>query len=148
MGAGCDSGFIIFRHEKERVPAIRAKGWTFFTNKKMLKAVDDKGNETLVSNLNPPAISPIFNNNPSSIQYNNYCASAHVLLLQYDIEEPSYFLFELPKNISNIASVSPQSGAAIACCFVGKDKFAILKKSKEIHIMDFQNNSKKKLTVP
>jgi len=137
IGAGFDSGFMIFRHEKERVPAIKAKGWTFFSHKKMLKAVDDKGNETLVSNLNPPAKSPIFNNNPESIQYNSYCGSGHVLLLQYDIDEPGYFLFELPKNVANISSVSPQSGAAISCCFVGKDKFAILKKSKEIHIMDF-----------
>jgi coatomer protein complex subunit alpha (xenin) len=107
VGAGFDSGFIVFKHERERVPGIRAKGVTYFSHRKMLKAVDSKGNETLISNLNPTAKSPIFNNNPSYILHNNHCASSNVLLLQYDLEEPGYMLFDLPKNISNISAVNP-----------------------------------------
>ena len=148
FAAGCDSGVIIFKLEKERVPGVRFRNTTFMITKKTLKAVDKDGRTTVLSTLTPPGRSPVYQNNPWDLQVNRLSGADTGLLALYEQEGGSYFLFNLPKDATAVSNAVPVQGPGIAACFVGKDKFALLKRTFEVHIMDMQNNSKKKLSLP
>ena len=147
FAAGCDSGVIIFKLEKERVPAVRHRGYTFIVAKKTLKAVDKDGRTSVLATLTPPGKSPVYQNNPSDLHINKLSTSDTSLLALYEQEGGSYFLFTLPKDPTSVTNAAPVQGPGLAACFMGKDKFALLKRTSEVHIMDMQNNSKRKLTL-
>ena len=147
FAAGCDSGVIIFKLEKERIPAVRNRGFTYIIAKKTLKAIDKDGRTSVLATLTPPGKSPVYQNNPCDLQVNRLSTNETVLLAIYEQDGGSYFLFTLPKDPTSVSNAAPVQGPGLSACFIGKDKFALLKRTAEIHIMDLQNNSKKKLNL-
>lgn len=147
FAAGFDTGVIIFKLEKERVPAVRNRGFTFVIAKKTLKVVDKDGRTSVVATLTPPGKSPVYQNNPSDLHVNKLNTGETSLLAIYEQEGGSYFLFTLPKDPTSVTNAAPVQGPGLTACFMGKDKFALLKRTSEVHIMDMQNNSKRKLAL-
>lgn len=147
VAAGSDSGMMIFKLEKERVPGALHKGFVYIARAKQLKRIDDCDRETVIAAIKPPCKKEVYLNNPASMHVNAYGISETNILLQYEQDGGSYMLFTFPKDWKGDVSPAVASGQSISSCFVSKDRFAILTKSKEILIMDFSNASKKKLTV-
>ncbi|CAG9323393.1 unnamed protein product [Blepharisma stoltei] len=146
VAAGFDSGFLIFKCEKERVPAVKTRGNIYIVAKKTLRKVDEQGRETVLATLKPPSKREVYKNNPSHIFVNQISSGDYHVLLQYQQEGGVYFLFSFNKDFSGDKSAVNITGASTSSCFIGKDRFVILTKQKEVQVMDFSNAVKKKLT--
>jgi coatomer protein complex subunit alpha (xenin) len=142
LAAGFDTGFMVFGLEKEKVPAVQLKDKVFFVSKKKLKMIDT--HEVILSVLNPPVKSTVLQGNPTDILVNSYSLNDTSILLIYEAES-AYMLFTLPKNSEG--PITPATGSGNSACFIGKDRFALLKKTPEIYIMDLSNTCKKKLAL-
>mmetsp|Transcript_25759 Transcript_25759/g.4337 ORF Transcript_25759/g.4337 Transcript_25759/m.4337 type:complete len:119 (+) Transcript_25759:705-1061(+) len=55
IASGCDSGFIVFKLERERVPCARLRGKTFLMFNKQLKVVGEEGKDSVMSSIIPPS---------------------------------------------------------------------------------------------
>lgn len=147
IAAGTDSGMVIFKLEKERVPATVHKGYVYVARAKQLKRVDDADRESVIAAIKTPCKKDAYLNNPAYILVNGYGISETNILLQYEQDGGSYMLFSYPKDWKGEVSPTVASGQSCDCCFVSKDRFAVLAKNKEVLIMDFSNSVKKKVSV-
>ena len=148
LAAGYDSGFVIFKLEKERIPATAFKKNVYLVANRMLKKFDQNGRESLLASVRPPVRKEVYADNPAYIQVNPFSTSELHILLQYQQEQGNYLMYSFGKEVSSDRTASNISGSAMHSCFVSKDKFAILNKSREITVLDFRNTSKKKLSPP
>ena len=116
---------------------------------KTLYIEDEKGKEKVICAFTPPNKALVYQNNPSSIFVNNFSTKDLQLLIHYEQEGGNYYYLNIPNDVlnSNItdSKINPQHGCALSCCFVSRERFAILKKNYEIHLMDTSNNMKKKI---
>ena len=88
VAAGYDTGLIVFKLERERVPAMHAKKALYYAYKKHLHKYED-GKESTVASLRSPGKKEVYLNHPSYIQVNPYAHSEVVILMQYDTDELS-----------------------------------------------------------
>lgn len=148
IAAGYDTGMMIFKLEKERVPAVLYKSLVYVARSKQLKRIDENDKENVISTLRPPSKKEVYLNNPSYLYINQYAISEINLLLQYEQDGGNYVLLTFPKDWKGDHTPASIQGQALASCFVSKDRFLILNKSQEILIMDFNNSCKKKVVFP
>lgn len=148
LACGFDTGLMIFKLEKERVPAVKHRNCIYIASKKMLRKIDETGRETVLATLKPPSKKEVYKNNPSHIFVNQISSGDYHILIQYEQEGGSYMLFSFARDHSGEKLAVNITGAATNSCFIGKDRFIILNKQKEVQILDFSNSVKKKLTFP
>ena len=146
IASGFDSGLMIFKLEKERVPAAMHKNMVYVARNKQLKRFDEDGKETIIAVIKPPSKKDVYLNNPSYIYVNPYSVSEINVLLQYEQDNGSYILYTFPKDWKGDHTPISTQGAGTFACFLSKDKFAVLSKVKEVLILDFQNSTKKKVS--
>lgn len=145
VAAGSDSGLMIFKLEKERVPAALYKNFFYIARNKQLRRVDENDKESIIAAIKPPSKKEVYLNNPCSIQLNPYAISEINILIQYEQEGGSYIMYTFPKEWRGEQTPVSIVGQSISCCFVSRDRFVILTKSKDAWLMDFNNASKKRL---
>lgn len=151
IAAGYDSGFLVFKLEKERIVGASFKNSIVYVHDKNIYMVDEKGRDKTLCTLTPPTKTLVYQNNPSAIFVNNFVTKDLQILIQYDQDGGSYFYLNIPNDKLNSnmtdTKITPQQGTAVSCCFVGRERFAILKKNQEIHLMDTTNSMKKKIQL-
>ncbi|KAI8854997.1 coatomer WD associated region-domain-containing protein [Chytridium lagenaria] len=127
FAAGHDSGFIVFKLERER-PA---------------QAIHQ--NHLFYKNVGTGAFSP-----PRTLSYN---AAEHAVLICSSNEGGSYELLYLPRDMSGEAreGQSPESrkGSGQAAVFIGRNRFAVLdRQNQQVTIKDLQNTPTKQFKTP
>ena len=98
IAAGFDSGLMIFKLEKERVPACLYKNNIYIARNKQLKRIDENDKETILAAIKPPCKRDVYLNNPSYMYINPYSVSEINILLQYEQEGGAYLLYTFPKE--------------------------------------------------
>ena len=146
MAAGYDSGMMIFKLEKERVPAAIHKGLVYVARSKQLKRIDEQDKETIVAALRPPCKKEVYLNNPACMYINPYATSEINVLLQYQQDGGNYTLITFHKDWKGENTPPTVQGQSVSSCFISKDRFLVLNKAQELLIMDFNNACKKKVT--
>ena len=98
IAAGFDSGMMIFKLEKERVPAALHKNFIYVARNKQLKRYDENDKEMIIATIKPPCKKDVYLNNPSYMYINPYSNSETNILLQYEQDGGNYIMYTLPKD--------------------------------------------------
>lgn len=144
IASGFDSGLMIFKLEKERVPAVIHKNLIYVARHKQLKRVDEEGKESVIAAIKPPCKKDVYLNNPCCIYINPYSISEINVLLQYDQDGGAFMMFTYPKEWKGEHTPTSISGQANFSCFISKDRMMLLNKKRELSIVDFNGVVKKK----
>ena len=151
LAAGHDSGMLVFKLDRER-PAFVVNEGTANTASQLLYIKErylrmfepGSGRDVPLLSIRRPAGQ---NGAPRSIAYNE---AERALLMCSDAEGGSYELYQIPRDASRGVSEAPDSkrGLGQAACFVARNRFAVLDKSRQILIKNLSNEVTKKLSPP
>ena len=151
LAAGHDSGMIVFKLERER-PAFALNEGNQQTGAQLLYVKDryvrmfEPGSGRDIPLLSIRRASGA-QGVPRSLAYNE---PERALLVCTDTEGGSYELYQIPRDASRGASEAPESkrGLGLAACFVARNRFAVLDKSRQILVKNLNNEVTKKLAPP
>ncbi|KAJ3305877.1 hypothetical protein HDU76_004940 [Blyttiomyces sp. JEL0837] len=148
FAAGHDSGFIVFKLERERPAQAMYQNQLYYVKDKYLRMHD-------FSTANDVPVIAIRKGNagqsapPRTLSYN---PAEHSVLVCSSNEGGTYELYNLPKDMNgdareNVGDV--KKGTGQAAVFVGRNRFAVLnKQSQQVTIYDLSNNPTKNFKTP
>ncbi|ORX92865.1 coatomer protein alpha subunit [Basidiobolus meristosporus CBS 931.73] len=146
LAAGHDSGFIVFKLERERPAYSTHQNTLFYVKENQVNIYD------FTKSVDTPAISFAKSNNfvsPRTLSYNP--AEHAVLITTINNDNSVYELFNLPKDSSGgePMRVEPKRGNGSSAIFIARNRFAVLDKSTQtITIRDLSNATTKTITPP
>ena len=87
---------------------------------------------------------------PRSLAYNIFNKTENNILVTSDLEGGSYELltFSNDMNTNNGEAQDVRRGSGLSAVFIARDRFAVLDKTRQIFIKNFQNEVIKKITPP
>ena len=153
LAAGHDSGMTIFKLERER-PAFETVGGRCFYVKDRYLRLHEFGNGRDISlsslrrtNFNMTAG---IGGGPRSLSYNAFNKSEINVLLQLDSEGGSYELITFANDSSGSGDAQDikKGTDCLAAVFLARDRFVVLSKSRQLLVMNFQNELVKNVTPP
>ena len=148
FAAGHDSGFIVFKLERERPAHVVHQNYLFYIkDAKKLRMFDfDTGKDVLVAQLKRPSGSGL---HPIYISYN---PAEHALLVYSYLENGTYEFYRLPRESieggGNEVGFEPKRGSALGSVFVARNRFAILEKPQTLAIRNLQDEPVKTIKMP
>jgi coatomer protein complex subunit alpha (xenin) len=152
LAAGHDSGMTVFKLERERPAFESFHGKCYYVKDRYLRSFEyNNGRDVpLVSLRRANTSSTVgIGGGPRTLQYNTLNKSEHNVLVLSDTEGGSYELMSFSGDSG--ASTEGQDirrGMALSAAFVARDRFAILDKTKQLLIKNFQNEVVRKVVTP
>ncbi len=154
IGAGHDSGMVVFKLERER-PAYDSSP----SHRRMYYFDDNHVNELLfkTSRAQAEVTNPIFRRSsritdkPRTLLYNYANRSQHAVLLMFDREGGTYELHVADKARRAGGEVGRQhtyKGFARSAAFVSRTRFVVLDRQRQLYTKDLKNDVKKRLPMP
>jgi coatomer subunit alpha len=152
LAAGHDSGMIVFKLERERPAFDSVQGRCYYIKERYLRSYEysNARDVPIVSLRRANTANTVgVGGGPRSLQYNMLNKTEHNVLITSDTEGGSYELinFSLESTNTNDAQ-DVRRGLAISTCFVARDRFAMLDKTKQLLVKNFQNEVVRKVVVP
>ena len=152
LAAGHDSGMTVFKLERER-PAFDVLGGKCFYVKERYLRMHEFANsrDTPLVSLRRTSsnATPGIGGGSRSLLYNSFNKADNTVLILSDAEGGSYELVTFSTDSSGSGDAQDvKRGSAIAAIFVARDKFAVLDKSRQLLIKNFQNEVVKKSSPP
>lgn len=162
LAAGHDSGMLVFKLERER-PAYDMQTNTselyYIKDERYLRKYEySTGEDAVQLSLRRSSASGSttgLGNAPRSLVYNNMNSAEVNILVCSDAEGGTYELVTLPKegasggNANSMGeSHDSKRGQGLSACFVARNRFAVLDRSKNILIKNFKNEVTKRYTAP
>lgn len=155
IAAGHDSGFVIFKLERER-PAMDVNvplRQLFYFRDRFIRMFDHKSGKDIVLATIRRAGSVASTNIPRTMHYNCMNPSEHNILLHSTNEGGSYELYTFKKTESGTAGVGDDSGSAmrgtgLAAVFTSRTRLAVLENGSSIALKNLQNETKRKIPLP
>ncbi|KAJ3074096.1 hypothetical protein HDU98_012124 [Podochytrium sp. JEL0797] len=147
FAAGHDSGFIVFKLERERPAQSMYESQLFYVKDKVVRRHDfASSNDIPVLSIKKGAALTM---PPRTLSYN---PAEHSVLITSNSEGGTYELYNLPRDMSGDAREATgdiKKGQGQAAVFVGRNRFAVLnKQSQQIVIKDLQNQPTKNFKTP
>eukprot|EP01103_Thecamoeba_quadrilineata_P016357 TRINITY_DN5443_c0_g1_i1.p1 TRINITY_DN5443_c0_g1~~TRINITY_DN5443_c0_g1_i1.p1 ORF type:complete len:1233 (+),score=244.75 TRINITY_DN5443_c0_g1_i1:33-3701(+) len=142
FAAGHDSGFTVFKLERERPAYVSHNGQILYVKDRYLRSFDTAANRD--SSLMLIRRSGTTNPNFRTLSFNP--AEKSVLLCS-DLESASYEYVPIPSDTRNSENVDFKRGYGVSAVFVARNRFAVLDKTHQIHIKNLKNELLKKLTL-
>ncbi|KAJ3217193.1 hypothetical protein HDU67_008322 [Dinochytrium kinnereticum] len=150
FAAGHDSGFIVFKLERERPAQAIHQNHLFYIKDKFLRLYDfSTSSDVPVLNIKKNSgtgqLSP-----PRTLSYN---PAEHAVLICSSNEGGSYELLYLPRDMNGETRESQASesrkGSGQACVFIGRNRFAVLdRQNQQVTVKDLQNAPTKQFKTP
>lgn len=152
LAAGHDSGMTVFKLERERPAFDSVHGKCFYVKERYLRSFEySNGRDVpLISLRRANTTNTIgVGGGPRTLQYNLLNKSENNVLVLSDAEGGSYELMSFSAE-SNSSSEGQdiRRGLAVSAAFVARDRFAILDKTKQLQIKNFQNEVVRKVVTP
>jgi coatomer protein complex subunit alpha (xenin) len=143
LAAGHDGGMLVFKLERERPAYVPLMAGVLFMKDRCVRVFHyASSKDTPVISIRRSASVGSFV--ARSVQYNE---AEGVLLVSFDADGGSYELYHAPLdvNISEVAGgQEAKRGVGSSAVFVARQRFAVLDKSRQILIKNFQNEVTKK----
>ena len=140
IAAGHDSGAVVFKLRRERIPCAMASSLCFYLKDRSyrVKEVDGEKRDLILMQVSRGPASMI--DFPREMQYNQYCSSEHMILTTSPAEQGMYELLRISGNILESKS-QPISvtGTALGACFVSRNKFVTLEDHDTLFIRNADN---------
>jgi coatomer subunit alpha len=153
LAAGHDSGMTIFKLERER-PAFETVGGRCFYVKDRYLRIHEFGNgrDISLASLRRTSynMTPGIGGGPRTLHFNVFNKAEINVLLHTDSDGGSFELFTFA-NDSNGSGEAPdikRGTEALAAVFIARDRFIVLDKSRQLLVMNFNNEVVKKITPP
>lgn len=153
LAAGHDAGMTVFKLERER-PAFDVLGGKCFYVKDRYLRLHEFGNSrdvALVSlrrttSNNTPGIG----GGPRTLSYNTLNKAENNVLITSDTEGGTFELitFSTDSSASGDAQDVKRGNNCLGAVFIARDRFAVLDKSRQLLIRNFQNDTIKKVNSP
>lgn len=90
----------------------------------------------------------ILNNQPKTLQYNQFNTMQNDILLTFDGEGGSFILFEFHKDVKSAKMLMEKRADSItAAVFIAKDRICTLDKNKELSVCDFDGQKIKSVPL-
>lgn len=152
LAAGHDSGMTVFKLERER-PAFDIQGNTcFYVKERYLRMHEFTHSRDipLVSlRRTTTNATPGIGGGARSLLYNSFNKADNTVLILSDLEGGSYELITFSTDSTGSGDAQDvKRGSALAAIFVARDKFAVLDKSRQLLVKNFQNEVVKKSMPP
>jgi coatomer protein complex subunit alpha (xenin) len=152
LAAGHDSGMIVFKLERER-PAYHAEeSHMFYVKDKYLRLHEfESGRDLPLISLRRAGVSQGngLGNVIRTLQYNVFNPAENNVLVLSDTDGGSYELITFstePNGQGDAQDV--RRGPGLAAVFIARNRFAVLDKSRQVLIKNFQNEVTKKMAPP
>lgn len=141
FAAGHDSGFVVFKLEKERPALAIGDGGVFYVKDRYIRQYD------FASQKDVPVVSIRKREAaPRNMQYNKH---ERAMLVNYESEGGAYELYQLPKGPAAAdAAAEGRRGSGRCAVWIARNRFAVLDKTNAILIKDLQNQTSKPLNPP
>lgn len=152
LAAGHDSGMTVFKLERER-PAFDALPTKCFYVKDRYLRMHEFSNSRdvpLVSLRRTTSnATPGIGGGPRTLSYNTFNKAENNVLILSDAEGGSYELITFSTDPTGSGDAQDvRRGSAICAVFLARDRFAVLDKSRQLLIKNFQNEVVKRSTPP
>jgi len=152
LAAGHDSGMTVFKLERER-PAYETIGVRCYYVKERYLRMHEfaSGRDVPLVPLRRTSsnTTPGIGGGPRSLNYNIFNKTDNNVLITSDAEGGSYELISFGADLHSTAdSQDVRRGAGLAAVFIGRDRFMVLDKSRQLYVKNFQNETVKKATSP
>jgi coatomer subunit alpha len=141
FAAGHDSGFVVFKLEKERPAMSPGDGGLFYIKDRYIRHYDfGSAKDVPIMSVRKRDFLP------RNIQYNKF---ERAVLVNYDGEGGSYELYQIPKTpTATDGAAEGRRGSGRCAVWIARNRFAVLDKANAILIKDLQNQTSKPLSPP
>ena len=152
LAAGHDAGMTVFKLERERPAFDTLGGKCFYIKDRYLRSHEFSNNRDLplvslrrTTSNNTPGIG----GGPRTLSYNVFNKSENNVLITSDAEGGTFELITFSSEASNSDAQDVKRGNnCLGAVFIARDRFAVLDKSRQLFIKNFQNETIKKLNSP
>lgn len=155
LAAGHDSGMTVFKLERERPAYDVLADKCFYVKDRYLKMYEfSTAKDSILVSLRRSGITvtPGIGGGPRVLSYNIFNKSENNVLITSDAEGGNYelvsFSSDVAANQQNGEAQDVRRGAGLAAVFVARDRFAVLDKTRQLLIKNFQNEVVKKSAPP
>lgn len=152
LAAGHDSGMTVFKLERERPAFDVLAGKCFYVKDRYLRIHEFSNSRDmpLVSLRRTTSnATPGIGGGPRHLAYNSFNKSENNVLILSDVEGGSYELITFSTDSTGSGDAQDvRRGSAISAVFLARDRFAILDKTRQLLIKNFQNEVVKRSAPP
>lgn len=140
IAAGHDSGAVVFKLRRERIPIAMAGPICFYIKDHAYRVKEIGGTKrdaVVLQFSRGPAFSTEF---PRTLQYNHYSRAEHMILCTSPVENGQYELVRIAGGLfESSMQASTVSGTAMSACFLTRNKFATLENPDTIFVRNMEN---------
>lgn len=152
LAAGHDSGMTVFKLERERPAFDTLSGKCYYVKDRYLRMHEfhNSRDVPLVSLRRTTSNStPGIGGGPRTLTYNVYNKAENNVLITSDGDGGSYELLTFSTDSTGSGDAQDvRRGNCIAAVFLARDRFAVLDKTRQLLIKNFQNEVVKRATPP
>lgn len=152
LAAGHDSGMTVFKLERERPAFDAVGGKCFYIKDRYLRMHEFSSSRDvpLVSLRRTTAnATPGIGGGPRTLSYNTLNKAENNVLILSDAEGGSYELVTFSTDVTGSGDAQDvRRGSAISAVFLARDRFAVLDKTRQLLIKNFQNEVVKRSSPP
>lgn len=152
LAAGHDSGMTVFKLERERPAFDSLPGKCFFVKDRYLRSHEYANGKDipLVSLRRTSATGTLgVGGGPRTLMFNSYNKTENNVLIVADSEGGIYELITFnPEGATTGDAQDVRRGTGMSAVFIARDRFAVLDKSRQLLIKNFQNEVVKRSAPP
>ena len=149
LGAGHDSGMMIFKLHRERPACATRDRQLMYVKDRYLRVYDFPSKRDVpIVNLRRSTSASILGSRPFSLQINPLNQTENNVIVWSTIEGGTYELVTFPKAGAGSGEIEPRKGQGIAAVFVARNRIAVLDKSNNILIKNLHNDLTKRFSPP
>ena len=149
LGAGHDSGMMIFKLHRERPACATRDRQLMYVKDRYLRVYDFPSKRDVpIVNLRRSTSASILGSRPFSLQINPLNQTENNVIVWSTLEGGTYELVSFPKAGAGSGEIEPRKGSGMAAVFVARNRIAVLDKSNNILIKNLHNDLTKRFSTP
>ena len=154
LAAGHDAGMTVFKLERERPAYDTFPDKCYYVKDRQLLLYEfatSKTNTLVSLRRTGASVTPGIGGGPRTLLYNVYNKAENNVLVSSDVEGGTYELLTFSNEAngnSNGEAQDVRRGPGLAAVFIARDRFAVLDKTRQLLIKNFQNEIVKKVIPP
>jgi len=152
LAAGHDSGMIVFKLERERPAFDVLANKCFYVKERYLRMHEFSNSKDvpLVSLRRTTSnATPGIGGGPRTLTYNSLNKAENNVLILSDSEGGTYELITFSTESTGAGDAQDvRRGNALSAVFIARDRFAVLDKTRQLLVKNFQNDVVKRSTPP
>jgi coatomer protein complex subunit alpha (xenin) len=152
LAAGHDSGMTVFKLERERLAFDAQGARCFYVKDRYLRLHEfSSGRDIPLVSLRRTSsnTTPGIGGGPRHLSYNSLNKAENNVLIVSDAEGGTYELITFGNEANGTGDAQDvRRGSGLSAVFLARDRFAVLDKSRQLLIKNFQNEVIKKVNPP